>query len=297
MKKLKPLERERKEEPLPNDEALTWIYVPKESPKSKTTACLRKCKLKQNQKQKLLVLKKNLDGNRWDNEQGQEVAQRISAAYISSSFIKENNKEELAIYWSLCSKPLLSLWHTFPIGCSLQHCQMCIKTAFYWRESHSSEREKSMLKSCHSRARLLSLLTLESESLGVHARFIFSSFCALRQFSHLQNVDEHRVHAWEFNSLFPWAVFGKFSVHRLASKPEKIWIDVYMRGWSGTLTSCELRSGNLGPWDLAASHRELMKAFDVGVLNLWCRLESLGNSVTASLLVPTNVVSHVSLGC
>ena len=29
------------------------------------------------------------------------MAQRISAAYISCSFIKENNKEELAIYWFL----------------------------------------------------------------------------------------------------------------------------------------------------------------------------------------------------
>lgn len=30
VKKPKPLDRQRKDEPLPDDEALTWVYVPEE---------------------------------------------------------------------------------------------------------------------------------------------------------------------------------------------------------------------------------------------------------------------------
>lgn len=96
-----------------------WIFVSKGEPKPKIIACQQKYKFKRK-----LILEKHLDGK---IHEAMSSAQIISAVYISSSFIKENGREELAIYWSLCSRPLLSLWHAFAIDCSSQLYQMCIK--------------------------------------------------------------------------------------------------------------------------------------------------------------------------
>lgn len=66
-----------------------------------------------------------------------------------------------------------------------------------------------MLKSRGSRTQCLSIPTLESDSLGVLAGVTFYSSSGLRQFSHLQNVDDDSAHAWEFNSNFSTGCFWK----------------------------------------------------------------------------------------
>ena len=49
----------------------------------------------------------------------------------------------------------------------------------------------------------------------------------------------------------------------------------------GLLTSRDLRNEDHGRWDLAPSHPKLIKAFDVGVLSLWCKvLKKFCDSIT-----------------
>lgn len=67
-----------------------WIFVSKGEPKPKIIACQQKYKFKRK-----LILEKHLDGK---IHEAMSSARIISAVYISSSFIKENGREELAIY-------------------------------------------------------------------------------------------------------------------------------------------------------------------------------------------------------
>ena len=80
-----------------------------------------------------------------------------------------------------------------------------------------SKRFKRMLRSHSSRVRWLSLPTPESDSQDLCAGFTFSSSCAVLSSA---KCGDDSAHDWEFNSVFPWIVFGKISEDKLVGKPK-----------------------------------------------------------------------------
>ena len=80
-----------------------------------------------------------------------------------------------------------------------------------------SKRFKPMLRSHSSRVRWLSLPTPESDSQDLCAGFTFSSSCAVLSSA---KCGDDSAHDWEFNSVFPWIVFGKISEDKLVGKPK-----------------------------------------------------------------------------
>lgn len=158
----------------------------------------------------------------------------------------------MAIYWSLCSKPLLSIWHSFPIGCSLQYCQMWIKTCLLlmrepWFRERTKHAAELSCQACWPWSQSPWVRMLDSPFLHP---VLSGSFLICKMCMNIVRMAESLTHFF-----LGW--FLENSLHRLTSKPKKnlnscrlerlVW-DPYIM-WTQEWKHWAMRLSHFPPWD------------------------------------------------